>query len=100
MEEILMKFMDQINSALRHSNPQVRKEAEKLFKSIYVELGSQMEDKLVDQKPAIVKKLIGSAKQEMVSENSKQIGSILKEVKKTEMTQEQKMEANVQRAQD
>jgi vesicle coat complex subunit len=40
MEEILMKFMDQINAALRHSNPQVRKEAEKLFKAIYVELGA------------------------------------------------------------
>jgi len=39
MEEILMKFMDQINAALRHSNPQVRKEAEKLFKAIYCELG-------------------------------------------------------------
>lgn len=95
-----MKFMDQINAALRHSNPQVRKEAEKLFKAIYVELGAQIESKLVDQKPAIVKKLVGSAKQEMITENTKQIGSLIKEAKKTEMTSEQKMEVNVQRAQD
>lgn len=39
MEEVLQKFMDQVNAALRHSNPQVRKEAEKLFQSLYIELG-------------------------------------------------------------
>lgn len=31
--------MAQINLALRHQNPQVRKEAEKLFRALYQEFG-------------------------------------------------------------
>ena len=40
--------MDQINAGLRHSNPQVRKEGEKLFKTLYCDFGQTLEDKLVD----------------------------------------------------
>lgn len=36
---LLDKFMAQINLALRHQNPQVRKEAEKLFRTLYQEFG-------------------------------------------------------------
>lgn len=48
---LLKKFMDQINMGLKHSNPQVRKEAEKLFKTLYCSFGQQLEPLLVDQKP-------------------------------------------------
>jgi hypothetical protein len=43
---------------LKHSNPQVRKEAEKLFKTLYLEFGSDLEGMLHDQKPALTQKLI------------------------------------------
>jgi len=43
--------MDQINIALRHQNPQVRKEAEKLFKTLYNDFGQKLESMLVNQKP-------------------------------------------------
>jgi len=36
---LLKKFMDQVNAGLKHSNPQVRKEAEKLFKTLYPDFG-------------------------------------------------------------
>jgi hypothetical protein len=36
---LLKKFMDQINMGLKHSNPQVRKEAEKVFKTLYCSFG-------------------------------------------------------------
>lgn len=51
--ELLEKFMAQINLALRHQNPQVRKEAEKLFRTLYSEFGQPLEAKLVDQKPQL-----------------------------------------------
>lgn len=51
--ELLEKFMVQINLALRHQNPQVRKEAEKLFRTLYQEFGQPLEAKLVDQKPQL-----------------------------------------------
>ena len=38
-EALLGKFMDQVNLALRHQNPQVRKEAEKLFRTLYGAFG-------------------------------------------------------------
>ena len=40
--------MESINLALRHSNPQVRKEAEKLYATLYVSFGEVLESKLVD----------------------------------------------------
>jgi hypothetical protein len=40
--------MDQINFGLRHSNPQVRKEAEKLFKTLYNSYGSKIEPMLIE----------------------------------------------------
>ena len=49
---------------LRHSNPVVRKEAEKLFKILYAEFGTMLDDKLIDQKQAVVTKLINEAQQE------------------------------------
>ena len=49
--DMLKKFMTQINAALKHSNPQVRKEAEKLFKTLYCDVGQELEEMLKDQKP-------------------------------------------------
>lgn len=66
----MKRFLDQTNSAFRHSNPQVRKEAEKLFKNLYCDFGQQLEAMLVDQKPALVQKLLSSAKQEIVAKNA------------------------------
>lgn len=57
-QELLKQYMTQVNAALKHSNPQVRKEAEKLFKTLYVEFGQELESLLVDQKPALQQKLI------------------------------------------
>jgi len=48
---LLGKFMDQVNLALRHQNPQVRKEAERLFKTLYSDHGKKLEAMLVNQKP-------------------------------------------------
>ena len=48
----------------------MRKEAEKLFKNLYCDFGEQLEAMLVDQKPALVQKLLSSAKQEVVAKNA------------------------------
>jgi len=40
--------MAQINQALRHQNPRVRKEAEKVFRTLYLEFGAQLEPMLID----------------------------------------------------
>jgi hypothetical protein len=56
--------MDQINAALKHSNPQVRKEAEKLFRTLYCDFGQKLEGMLVNQKAHLVQKLIVSSKEE------------------------------------
>ena len=45
--------MENINKALRHSNPQVRKQAESLFKILYASFGDELIAKLIDQKPAL-----------------------------------------------
>lgn len=50
-DALLAKYMDQVNLALRHQNPQVRKEAEKLFKTLYSDHGQKLEAMLVNQKP-------------------------------------------------
>lgn len=55
---LMKKFMDQINAGLKHSNPQVRKEAEKLFITLFLPFGSKLEPMLVDQKPQIVTRLL------------------------------------------
>jgi len=47
---LLKKFMDHINIGLKHSNPQVRKEAERLFKTLYRQFGSKLEGMLLDLK--------------------------------------------------
>ncbi len=39
-----------INSSLRHSNPQVRKEGEGLFKTLYLEFGEKLDAQLTGQK--------------------------------------------------
>lgn len=49
---------------MRHSNPQVRKEGETLFKTLYGEFGERLDSLLVNQKPQLVSKLIAEAKQE------------------------------------
>ena len=65
---LLGKFMDQVNLALRHQNPQVRKEAERLFKTLYSVFGKKLEPMLVNQKPQLVTKILGQAQKEF-SEN-------------------------------
>jgi len=67
---LLKKFIDQINAGLKHSNPQVRKEAEKLFKTLYRQFGSKLEGMLIDQKPTVTTKLIKESKLEVVSNPS------------------------------
>ena len=37
--QLFIEYMDNINKALRHSNPQVRKQAEGLFKILYASFG-------------------------------------------------------------
>jgi hypothetical protein len=63
---LLKKFFDQINGGLRHSNPQVRKEAEKLFQTLYKSYGAKLESMLTDQKPTLVAKILKVAKQELL----------------------------------
>ena len=58
------KFMYIINCSLRHHTPAVRKEAELLFIELYKTLGHNIETQLVDQKQALVDKLILTAKKE------------------------------------
>ena len=60
--------MDQVNAGLKHSNPQVRKEGEKLFKTLYCcGYGAKLEPMLIDQKTQLTSKLLSSAKQEVLS---------------------------------
>lgn len=97
--------MTQVNTALKHSNPQVRKEAEKLFKTLYVEFGQELESHLVDQKPALQQKLIQQAKLEVIA-NDKNSGSALptsqqpSKVVRSEAQEKLIEAAGVQRAQD
>ena len=58
------KYLECINDSLRHTNPQVRKQAEALFKTLYMTIGEVLLTKLVDQKPALVQKLTSESKQE------------------------------------
>ncbi len=44
------KFKGHINKALRHQNLQLRKEIEKVFRTLYLEFGAQLEPILIDQK--------------------------------------------------
>ena len=43
--------MECINGSLKHTNPVVRKQAEALFKILYLAFGEGILEKLVDQKP-------------------------------------------------
>ena len=43
---IFNKYMICINDALRHTNPQVRKQAEALFKVLYLEFGENLISRL------------------------------------------------------
>ena len=61
---LFKKFMDLVNAGLKHSNPQVRKEGEKLFKTLYLSFGAKLEPLLQDQKPQLVTKLLSQAKQD------------------------------------
>jgi len=45
--------MRNINLALKHQNPQVRKEGEALFKCLYLDFGESIVSELVNQKPAL-----------------------------------------------
>ena len=94
--------MAQINLALRHQNPQVRKEAEKLFRTLYQEFGQPLEARLVNQKPQLQQKLIESAKLEAVQNSTKRLSSkgFSQKPQKAlqSMSQEQKVELDIQRA--
>ena len=63
-EGYTQQFMMIINASLKHHTPGVRKEAEKLFIEMYKTLGSSLEKLLVNQKQAVVDKLIKEAKKE------------------------------------
>ena len=63
-DALLGKFMDQVNLALRHQNPQVRKEADKLFKTLYKDYGKKLEPMLVNQKPQLLQKILSQAQKE------------------------------------
>jgi hypothetical protein len=49
--QIFTRFLTMINASLRHSNPQVRKEGEGLFKTLYLEFGEKLDSQLTNQKP-------------------------------------------------
>lgn len=59
-----------INKALKHSNPQVRKEGEALFRTMYATFQEAYIQILKDQKPALVTKLINDAKAENADKNA------------------------------
>lgn len=61
---IFSKFIAVINNSLKHQNPQVRKESEALFKTLYGEFGDKLDSLLVGQKEQLSKKLLQEAKQE------------------------------------
>ena len=43
---LFLKYMENMNDALRHTNPTVRKQGEALFKTLYMEFGEPMLSKL------------------------------------------------------
>jgi hypothetical protein len=47
-EEFFKQFMLNINLALKHQNPQVRKEGEALYKVLYADYGDGLSKELVD----------------------------------------------------
>jgi hypothetical protein len=63
-DEFTKSFMAIINVSLQHHTPSVRKEAENLFIELYRTLSHQIENMLVKQKPAVVEKLLKTAKKE------------------------------------
>lgn len=94
----MKRFMDLINAGLRHSNPQVRKEAEKLFKTLFLLFGASLESKLVDQKPQMVSKLMQTAKQEAVGDTRQSMIHSTVPTRNIE-SEESIQKQNVQRAQ-
>lgn len=56
------RFLALINISLRHQNPQVRKEGEALFKTLYLEFGEKLDALLVNQKQQVLTKLLQEAK--------------------------------------
>lgn len=60
-----------INRALRHSNPQVRKGGESLFKLMFNIFGEVYMKELKDQKPALLTKLTTEAKAESQTDKNK-----------------------------
>jgi hypothetical protein len=54
--------MDLVNFAIRHSNPQVRKEGERLFTTLYCEFAGRLEPMLVDSKAQQVVRMVTAAK--------------------------------------
>lgn len=92
--------MAQINLNLKHSNPQVRKSAEKLFIVLYKEFGQPLEDELKEQKPALVSKLVQAAKMELIQTKSNLAVSALPSKQAQEIQAKQIETAGIQRAND
>lgn len=63
-------YASNINKALKHSNPQVRKEAEVLFKTMFATFQDAYTRELKDQKPQLVAKLVADAKAECADKNA------------------------------
>jgi hypothetical protein len=80
------QFTDYINKGLKHSNPQVRKQAEQLFKTMYGVVGESYIQELKNQKPGIVTKLQAEAKSEATQKDAKN------DAEKAEPAQEEKQE--------
>ena len=90
--------MDQVNLALRHQNPQVRKEAERLFKSLYSDYGQKLEAMLVNQKPQLLQKILGQAQKEFAEANPNKPGAQNASKAGPNAAQESKVDDGVQRA--
>ena len=63
-DEYTQIFMKNINSSLKHHTPGVRKEAENFFIELYKTHGPSLEKLLVNQKQALMDKLINEAKKQ------------------------------------
>lgn len=66
--DLYKSFVLNINRALKHQNPQVRKGGEALFKQMYIDFGEEFIKELVDQKPALQQKLVTEARAECKEE--------------------------------
>jgi hypothetical protein len=57
-------YANNVNRALKHSNPQVRKQGESLFRTMFASFQDAFTKELKDQKPQLVTKLVAEARAE------------------------------------